>query len=252
MFFRVIQYEATIFKAFLHKIKILRWLIHFLTLFIPLENIGKPKDFQFFRGYRKRLVAWNGLTLSWRRSLSHRNQSMICFVNHWTAFYMIGTSVIKELRTLQNLSLCYREDRKQCAREIYLISEWKQISTIYVAHTGPFSCFSQLLWNIGDEASRQAAEQTSIVYYWGGRVNKPTILLCPTIGQFITQVCVGRTKKLGLTSNGRVLLWEVWLLLIYFRPTSLKTRVRHHTFSTGLHRILDEIEQHRTFCPVNI
>ena len=35
---------------------------------------------------------------------------------------MIGTSVIKELRTLQNLSLCYREDRKQCAREINLFN----------------------------------------------------------------------------------------------------------------------------------
>ena len=35
---------------------------------------------------------------------------------------MIGTSVIKELRTLQNLSLCYREDRKQCAREIDLFN----------------------------------------------------------------------------------------------------------------------------------
>ena len=166
---------------------------------------------------------------------------------------MIGTSVIKELRTLQNLSLCYREDRKQCAREIDLFNFLVETNFNDICRPHwTFSCFSQLLWNIGDEASRQAAEQTSIVYYWGGRVNKPTILLCPTIGQFITQVCVGRTKKLGLTSNGRVLLWEVWLLLIYFGPTSLKTRVRHHTFSAGLHRILDEIEQHRTFCLVNI
>ena len=39
------------------------------------------------------------LTLSWRRSLSCRNQSAYCFANHWTDFYMIGigTSVMEEL-----------------------------------------------------------------------------------------------------------------------------------------------------------
>ena len=35
------------------------------------------------------------LTLSWRRSLSYRNQSIDM---QWTGFYMIGTSVMKELR----------------------------------------------------------------------------------------------------------------------------------------------------------
>ena len=38
------------------------------------------------------------LTLSWRRSLSHRNQSTGLLVNQSTSFHMIETSVMKELR----------------------------------------------------------------------------------------------------------------------------------------------------------
>ena len=36
------------------------------------------------------------LTLSWRKSLSYRNQSLICSVNQWTSFYMIRTSIISK------------------------------------------------------------------------------------------------------------------------------------------------------------
>ncbi|XP_057299933.1 serine/threonine-protein kinase Nek8-like isoform X2 [Hydractinia symbiolongicarpus] len=60
----------------------------------------------------------------------------------------------------------------------------------------------------GDETSRQLAEQTSIVYGWGGGVKLPAVLQAPGTDQFISQVCIGRTKKLGLTSNGRVFTWE--------------------------------------------
>ena len=50
-------------------------------------------------------------------------------------------------------------------------------------------------------------DQSSLVYYWTSRNNVPTIL--PVRGtEFITQVCIGRTKKLGLSSKGRVLMWE--------------------------------------------
>ena len=35
------------------------------------------------------------LTLSWRRSLSYRNQ---CRTNQWIGFYIISISVMKELR----------------------------------------------------------------------------------------------------------------------------------------------------------
>ena len=39
------------------------------------------------------------LTLSWRRPLSYRNQSidLLCKSNHWTDFYMITAPVMKEL-----------------------------------------------------------------------------------------------------------------------------------------------------------
>ena len=39
------------------------------------------------------------LTLSWRRPLSYRNQSidLFCKSNHWTGFYMITAPVMKEL-----------------------------------------------------------------------------------------------------------------------------------------------------------
>ena len=51
------------------------------------------------------------LILSWRRSLSYRNEgpchietsSLICFANQWTGFCMIGTSVMKELIRLYTL-----------------------------------------------------------------------------------------------------------------------------------------------------
>ena len=40
------------------------------------------------------------LTLSCRRSLSHRNQST---ANQWTCFYVIGTSAMTELRKLREI-----------------------------------------------------------------------------------------------------------------------------------------------------
>ena len=37
------------------------------------------------------------LTLSWRRCLSYRNQSMICRANQETGFYTVGASIMKEI-----------------------------------------------------------------------------------------------------------------------------------------------------------
>ena len=37
------------------------------------------------------------LTLSWRRPLSYRNQSIDLRANQWTGFYIITASVMKEL-----------------------------------------------------------------------------------------------------------------------------------------------------------
>ena len=40
------------------------------------------------------------LTLFWRRSLSYRNHPLICCANQWTGFYVIGVSVMKELKNI--------------------------------------------------------------------------------------------------------------------------------------------------------
>ena len=42
------------------------------------------------------------LTLSWRRPLPYRNQSidLLCSTNQWTGFYMITASVVKELKQI--------------------------------------------------------------------------------------------------------------------------------------------------------
>ena len=42
------------------------------------------------------------LTLSWRRPLSYRNQSLICSASQWTGLYMITTSVMKQLKSSAN------------------------------------------------------------------------------------------------------------------------------------------------------
>ncbi|XP_066910104.1 serine/threonine-protein kinase Nek8-like [Clytia hemisphaerica] len=60
----------------------------------------------------------------------------------------------------------------------------------------------------GDEATRANHEQTSIVYMWGSVSDTPTLLTLPFHDQLVTSVYTGKTKKLGLTSYGRVVSWE--------------------------------------------
>ena len=45
-------------------------------------------------------ISVQNLTLSWRRPLSYRNQSIICGANQWTGFYMITASVMKGLNVI--------------------------------------------------------------------------------------------------------------------------------------------------------
>ena len=70
--------------------------IFFLSFFLAKEMIHLNK---------------NPLTLSWRRPLSYRHQSidietspLICGANQWTGFYMITASVMKRLNS-------FRKDR---------------------------------------------------------------------------------------------------------------------------------------------
>lgn len=67
----------------------------------------------------------------------------------------------------------------------------------------------------GVGADRRAHEQTSCVYIWGAGVTTPTILAVQGYDQLISSVSVGRTRKLGLTTNGRVVAWEVCKSLLF-------------------------------------
>ena len=60
-----------------------------------------------------------------------------------------------------------------------------------------------------DDATRAALEQTSLVFMWGSGVTSPIPLELPKTDHIINSVSAGKTKKLGLTSYGRVVTWEV-------------------------------------------
>ena len=64
-----------------------------------------------------------------------------------------------------------------------------------------------------DLSTLLAQPNTSTVYFWGSGVKVPALLTLPPSEQNIIQVSVGRTQKLGVTSNGRVLSWEVLLTI---------------------------------------
>ena len=68
-----------------------------LTHLMLLVSFYTPWKYQKTRGYS---ASWAYLTLSWRRPLSCRNQSIDIPTNQWTGFYMITASVMKELSLL--------------------------------------------------------------------------------------------------------------------------------------------------------
>ena len=52
-------------------------------------------------------------------------------------------------------------------------------------------------------------EIPAVVYNWGGGILKPTVLPLPKNDIEIIQVAIGRTIKAGVTSKGRLIVWEV-------------------------------------------
>ena len=55
-------------------------------------------------------------------------------------------------------------------------------------------------------------ELPAVVYCWGGGLVNPTILPLPGKSDVeVTQVALGRTSKTGVTSKGRLIIWEVSL-----------------------------------------
>ena len=86
----------------INNIKALTTLKDFTTL-IALNIFNRlPAFTDYIKRYRpsrlpfKSRVILQTSTLSWKRSLSYRNQSSICKANQWTGFYMIGTSVFRK------------------------------------------------------------------------------------------------------------------------------------------------------------
>ena len=76
------------------------------TVFVFSLNFLCSHNFYFFFNYcnnknirktRQEVIHSYLLTLSWWRYLSYRNQSIDCSANQWPGFYMLVTSVMKEL-----------------------------------------------------------------------------------------------------------------------------------------------------------
>ena len=59
-----------------------------------LTEVRFPRDFMGKSYHTLHKKMSYPLILSWRRAVSYRSHS----ANHWTGFYMIGSSVMKELR----------------------------------------------------------------------------------------------------------------------------------------------------------
>lgn len=55
-----------------------------------------------------------------------------------------------------------------------------------------------------------------MVYRWGGGLLKPTVLPLPKDDIQVIQVAIGRTLKAGVTSKGRLLVWEVMEIIYQF------------------------------------
>ena len=97
----------------------------------------------------------------------------------------------------------------------------RRLSSISFSDAGTATDLSTLL----------AQPNTSIVYFWGSGVKVPVLLALPPSEQNVKEVSVGRTLKLGVTSNGRVLSWEVIISIqidLYFRLLAYHCFILHY------------------------
>ena len=51
-------------------------------------------------------------------------------------------------------------------------------------------------------------ERQYVVYHWGGGITSPTKLTLPQHDSDVVQVASGRTLKTGVTSGGRMIIWD--------------------------------------------
>ena len=122
------------------------------------EFVGNSRqiecDWPFCKGF---LMKWVNLfdllnpdllTLSWRRPLSYRNQSidLLCSANQWTGFYMITVFVMKQLKDIATsitkvhcfflVRRIYANNGSLVTRKILslflLLSKWKNMTQNFI------------------------------------------------------------------------------------------------------------------------
>ena len=62
-----------------------------------------------FRKYKTGTLLWHGLTLSWQGPYHIGASPLICSANWWFGFYIIATSIIKELKNT------FRSSHQRCS-----------------------------------------------------------------------------------------------------------------------------------------
>eukprot|EP00794_Sanderia_malayensis_P007994 gene7994-8853_t len=67
---------------------------------------------------------------------------------------------------------------------------------------------TRLSSSVLDTGANNELSNSSAIYFWGSGVKSPALLALPRSEQNIKTVAAGRTLKLALTTNGRVLSWE--------------------------------------------
>lgn len=61
--------------------------------------------------------------------------------------------------------------------------------------------------NITGRTSQQP-NNSCLVYWWGNGVCQPAVLPLPSNDTLLTQICIGRTQKVAVTSTGKLFVWE--------------------------------------------
>ena len=80
-------------------------------IFEMVTHTYEPNAARFFKECLTILERY-ALTLSWRRSYHIETSPLICRANQWTGFYMIATSVIKELSSDTRTNGRWGRDRR--------------------------------------------------------------------------------------------------------------------------------------------
>ena len=94
------------------------------------------------------------------------------------------------------------------------------------------------------------------VFLWGGGASVPQVLSHPP-ESVITAVAIGRSQRVGLTEDGKLLLWEVcvgtriplgtsWYCTSPSLPPSLPLSPSHHPFLPASTPVVVRVPQHHS------